>query len=717
MEQLHYLIEDDAIIELLGRQNFTNKESAILELVKNAYDSGAMECRLIFGKDDIKIIDNGCGMSAEDIRKHWMTIGKSNKPYSSKDSKNNERVLSGSKGIGRLALARLGSDVTVTSKKEHYSPIKWHTNWRTSELDDFPNETNTGTQLHIKNLRDKWKEKDINFLISYISRSYNDNAMSIFLEYNDKTTHINRFFSDWSMGEHFVTKIQLTYNAEEQTLNCNITSDEFLKEAKEYCKDININSHFTKFNINDELKGNKDIQLENDEIKNHLKNLGDFTSELYFGINSSKKDEEKFLYKYRNLPKKEKTNIILYRNAFSISSYNGDNDWLKIDSRARKSPAAATHPTGSWRVRSNQIQGKVIIDKKTNKNLVDLSNRQGLDENIYYQLLKEILYIGLSEFERYRQGIIREINKKNIIEEKEETYSLIKNIIKNPNSLKDIASDKEKTNELQKELKDEETKVKQISDNYHETEKQYKYDVRILNTLATAGLKAASVAHELKNDISNIGSNYDFIIQAMKKYNIWEIVNKPENRTKSYYDIPALLENNKDINEKFILFMRQILTDIEKKAFIPKSFNVYELITEIKKTWCNDYAGLTINLVINEYLQFKSYIDNIKVIMDNLILNSIQQNGIEDLKINIKIEKIDNKLYIEYKDNGKGLDAKYKNNPKKILEVHETTRKDGHGLGMWMINNGIKSTGGEIIDIKGDNGFYFYFNLGDKIYG
>lgn len=68
MEQLHYKIGNDAIIELLGRQNFTNKESAILELVKNAYDSGAMECRLIFGKDDIKIIDNGCGMSAEDVR-------------------------------------------------------------------------------------------------------------------------------------------------------------------------------------------------------------------------------------------------------------------------------------------------------------------------------------------------------------------------------------------------------------------------------------------------------------------------------------------------------------------------------------------------------------------------------------------------------------------------------------------------------------------------
>ena len=34
--------------------------------------------------------------------------------------------------------------------------------------------------------------------------------------------------------------------------------------------------------------------------------------------------------------------------------------------RARKSPAAATHETGAWRVRDNQLLGKVEIDKREN---------------------------------------------------------------------------------------------------------------------------------------------------------------------------------------------------------------------------------------------------------------------------------------------------------------------------------------------------------------
>ena len=39
-----------------------------------------------------------------------------------------------------------------------------------------------------------------------------------------------------------------------------------------------------------------------------------------------------------------------------------------------------------------------------------MANRQGLDENIYYQLFVEIILVGIKEFERYRQNIVRKIN-------------------------------------------------------------------------------------------------------------------------------------------------------------------------------------------------------------------------------------------------------------------------------------------------------------------
>ena len=57
-----------------------------------------------------------------------------------------------------------------------------------------------------------------------------------------------------------------------------------------------------------------------------------------------------------------------------------------------------------------------MIDKKKNAVLQDMANRQGLDENIYYQLFVEIILVGIKEFERYRQNIVRKINAKNQVE-------------------------------------------------------------------------------------------------------------------------------------------------------------------------------------------------------------------------------------------------------------------------------------------------------------
>lgn len=116
MVKLKYQIEDSTIAELLGRNNFTNAESAILELVKNSYDAFAKNVNIYFEENLIKIVDDGTGMCEEDIKSHWMHIGHSSKGYA--DVKENEtRIMSGSKGIGRFALSRLGENVKIESKK------------------------------------------------------------------------------------------------------------------------------------------------------------------------------------------------------------------------------------------------------------------------------------------------------------------------------------------------------------------------------------------------------------------------------------------------------------------------------------------------------------------------------------------------------------------------------------------------------------------------
>lgn len=715
LEQLKYIIEDRTIAALLGEQNFTNKESAVLELVKNAYDAGATLFTLSFEADTILVSDNGSGMDASDIKQNWMHVGKSDKDYDTIDFENHPRVLAGSKGIGRFALARLGEMVTVFSRKQDPSAqgVRWSTDWNTSSLSQDCTLTSPGTKIEIRKLRDKWTKKAVEKLLLYLSRTYNDTLMEIRIKFDGKENIVAKYYSKPCLGQNCKTFIALRYDSYSHTLHTSIISDEFLEEAQERCAAFDIHKHYSQIDILQEFDAST-WDMTTTELEEHLIDLGDFTGEFFFNVASSSFERAKFLYKYGILPISLEGGIVLYRNAFSISAYEGTKDWLGLGKRSRKSPAAASHPTGSWRVRENQLSGKIEIDKRRNYRLQDLSNRQGLDENVYYDLFVEIILSGLKEFERYRQGIVREIDAKNEAQSEIRETPVSDRVIKDPKSLATLSV--QETKQLVAELRTYKKESSQYQKNIESTEQQYKYDVRILNVLATTGLKAASIAHEMKNDRNFIADSYDSIVSALKQYGLWELLSSPEKTDKSYRNIPYLLSNSDEINKKLIAFMDTMLEEIEKRQFEPSWQSIADILSKEKQVWERDYSWITININLEDDICFYISEDIIRVILDNLILNSVQQNSqMNHLEINIGVESAANQLFFKYSDGGKGLDKKYHHDPFKILEVHETTRKNGHGLGMWIINNTVKIADGEVLDIGCDGGFSISFSLGGKI--
>jgi signal transduction histidine kinase len=99
--------------KLIGQENFTNAEGAIVELVKNGYDADAKNAIIIFDDREenssghsVYIIDNGSGMTADIIKQKWMKIGTDDKLQNFMSD--GGRIKSGAKGIGRFALDRLG---------------------------------------------------------------------------------------------------------------------------------------------------------------------------------------------------------------------------------------------------------------------------------------------------------------------------------------------------------------------------------------------------------------------------------------------------------------------------------------------------------------------------------------------------------------------------------------------------------------------------------
>ncbi len=717
MEKLKYIIEDSTISEVLGVQNFTNEESAVLELVKNAYDAQSVDVIIVISKSQIIIEDNGIGMNRQKILEAWMHVGISDKEYIVGDGENS-RVLAGSKGVGRFAIARLGAEASVYTKMDGQEAILWKTDWNTNTLETCYEMKRRGTKIVIGKLWDNWTEPRVCNLREFLSRTYNDDKMKIQIDYKEDRKTVMRYFGKIQLGVNCVSIIRLQYLAGFQKLICDIKSDEFKENVKELCPGINIKEQKTELNIVNELDYIKNELYEEaatEEWKELLENVGNFSAELYFSLkNPSTFDAEKYFYKHKILDERYESGVILYRNAFSISSYEGKKDWLGFGKRSRKSPAAASHPSGSWRVRENQMSGKVIIDKKENKGLSDLMNRQGLVENDIYKVFIAIIITGINYFERYRQNIIRCIANKYNESKEEKKPKVIDSVMKNPQKLMELSLEEKKLfmDELEQMKKDNKTSKNQID----ETEKRYKYDIRLLNILATSGLKATSIAHELYNDRNSIDENVDYIINALKRYELWDVVNDFENTKYMHRDIPALLEKNRRVNKRIINFMDVMLSESEKDQFVPEDVNIYEFFINIKSVWEKDYSWINIQLHIEESLEYRSSKDIFRVIFDNLILNSIQQNDAENiLEIHIYAEKKGKYINMMYMDKGKGLSEKYKFEPLRILEVHETSRKKGHGIGMWIVNNTIVNTGGEIKKIEGLDGFKIEFMLGDKI--
>lgn len=712
MEILKYQIEDSTIAELLGRNNFTSEESAVLELVKNAYDALSSKIEICFQENNITIVDDGVGMNEEDIKKYWMRVGYSEKGYES-SVKDKKRILAGSKGIGRFALSRLGKEVVIKSKKANSVAIKWETDWNQSTL-DFIEKEELGTMMIISKLNCKWTENKIEKLIDFLSKTYNDDQMVILIKFKNKCFNIKKYFNNPKIGYNYLSSIELNYSSINKTLYYNVISDEFCDEAREFCGNININSKVDKIDIFENLKNKYDFEAN--ELNDFLVQLGDFNGKLFFFFKPIEKDMERFLYKHK-LDNALSDGVILYRNSFSISSFEGKKDWLGFGKRSRKSPAAATHPTGSWRVRENQISGYINIDKVNNPKLKDLSNRQGLEENEFFDLFIDIILLGVEAFESYRQSIIRKINQKNIdivkeINDKE--FKIIENIIKNPKNIEILnVNDKKKLVEEIKNIKKDQEIIKKEIDS---SEQRYRYDVKILNILSTLGLRAASIAHELQNDRNYIYSNIDDIIKRLKQLGLWDMINCPENTKYSTWNIPLMLKENKRINIKMIEFMDTMLSDIEKDQFDIVEMNLFDEVKNAIEKWEKNYSWINFNINIDNNVVLFASRDTIKVIFDNLILNTIQQNEDKDL-INIEINAIrhSNELVeFNYSDDGIGLPKKFIDCPMKILEVHQTSRKNGHGLGMWIINNTLNMTGGEVKEIDGHNGFRIKFRLGEK---
>lgn len=196
-EKLHFKVSA-GLKNIIGKELINDKFIAIFELVKNSYDAGARNVTIKFEKiyDDesrIYIIDDGKGMSKQEIIDKWLFVAYSEKRNNTyRDNIKFRRNYAGAKGVGRFSCDRLGESVELMSKTINETMVnRVQINWKEFEDSDTKEFQNIevlyedvqsdllqeqGTIIKICELREKWNREELLQLKKSLTQLVNPDA-------------------------------------------------------------------------------------------------------------------------------------------------------------------------------------------------------------------------------------------------------------------------------------------------------------------------------------------------------------------------------------------------------------------------------------------------------------------------------------------------------------------------------------------------------------
>jgi len=174
---------EPSTIEHLGIKMYSQLPNAIAELVANAYDACATKVKIkLFDENEKKIIveDNGMGMTFQEVDNKFLVIGR-NRREEDGETAPCGRVVTGKKGLGKLAFFGIGKTIQVITKKNG-KRVTFYLDWddiKRSRGKYRPpyeiaecNKEETGTTIILSNLKRK-TGFDAEELADSVSRLFN----------------------------------------------------------------------------------------------------------------------------------------------------------------------------------------------------------------------------------------------------------------------------------------------------------------------------------------------------------------------------------------------------------------------------------------------------------------------------------------------------------------------------------------------------------------
>lgn len=756
---------------LIGRENVSKLEGAVLEIVKNAYDADAKAFCLYYSEAEhcVYILDNGTGMEEAVLREHWMTIGNSSKKKSFKTEGN--RIQTGAKGIGRFALDRIADKCEMLTISLN-GGLEWIVNWEDfnevrnlsdvkaklydtdvslleyANIDSWKNQavaniirklnwSGTGTVFRLYGLHDEWDDRTIDKIRNHLQNLLPPDVVKDFeIYFFDDETECEKAQIISTNIDSYDYKIEFKVQGEELLIELCRNEFDFGKDEELILREAKIPKEEWKY-FHGVKKKYKYTFVEAGEEKNVI---GNYNGILFFNkITAIKADTEKFFYKdikgRKNLAK-EFGGIKLYRDHFRVRPYGeyGDNDfdWLELASRLRRSPAGLGHSTGQWRVSPEQMVGVIDISRE-NTNLDDAANRNGIQEGAGFTQLKNIILFTISEFEQDRQSIGRKLAEYK--REKDATQKEIERMQQLAEQRRKWEAEQKARAQKENEKPDESDKKKQeaptanpeevekllesIKEKQEEEVKELQDEIKMLQTLATTGIVTNMFMHEIRTLTNNIGQELDAAFEALKY---------DKDIESAFQNIQQAIGFKKHFASWFGVTIDSIRKDKRKRRI----YDISNMLDEFLKNWDSilEKNGAKLFADCDKNIIFKCFAFDIENVISNLISNSLysfdreNENSLEKKEIYIRIKKWEEGFIFFYEDTGWGLSEKYKKRPDRITEAFESDKRitgqedeDGTGMGMWIVKRTALEYNGDIDlseNVSLETGFKVAISFGGK---
>ena len=703
---------DAGIISRLGEELVGKRDTAVAELIKNAYDADATEVDVTFANawnegGTLIIDDNGLGMTREQLIDGFMRLSSADKIHNPV-SPLFKRTRAGRKGIGRFAAQRLGNYLTIiTQTKDSDIALKVRICWDAfepdkdlnaieSKIETLPKQKNQGTLLKIEGLREGWTDGYVKKIYRNVStllqpyplskpfRSDEDPGFKTYF-YRDVKDQVHKIVDEVSEITQFALAVIDTYVDADGQAHWTLKS----KQLDYYRESL--------------IGRDPDIETSKMVFVRGVR------ARIYYFIyeasllSGQKRNDIKAIAE-------EQGGVRLYRKGFRVLPYGekGD-DWLGLDESARRRSIVAPHQNISF-------FGLVEIDNEGAEIFEETSSREGLIQSEAYDELVDYLFrvitsavLKIADL-RGRKGSAgqKDWKKKNSSIRVDAAIEELRSIVEQRKNGEKKTEDSKETSEFYNQASELlDTIVNARSEEKDETQKLIDEN-NMLRVLAGTGLVIGEFIHEIKRFEPSFSADISIMRNRLAGNEaLMEKVNEMEEKLNAFNSYTAYFDRT---------ISRNVIRELEP-------INIKEQVNAFYKNIKNDlhrahiimpdpvYEGrglMTVPMHPSEWMSilFNLYTNAKKAMKDK-----------DDRRILIRSWKADGKVYLQFSDTGKGIPEEDREN---VFNAFFTTSSpvgrgndnySGTGLGLTIIKEIVTSYSGEIAVVAPYNDFNTTFQI------